>query len=111
MLERRPLEWMEWLHSRRPSGSLWSTTCAHSTEQRDRSAGSGFPNPEPPNNGRSASRLCGKEPRKPSCGSPLNPEWEAHFEPNSYGFRPGRSVHDAIEAIFKDGTHMSLVQS
>lgn len=30
----------------------------------------------------------------------LEPEWEAHFEPNSYGFRPGRSAHDAIEAIF-----------
>lgn len=30
----------------------------------------------------------------------LEPEWEAVFEPNSYGFRPGRSCHDAIEAIF-----------
>lgn len=30
----------------------------------------------------------------------LEPEWEAKFEPNSYGFRPGRGVHDAIEAIF-----------
>lgn len=30
----------------------------------------------------------------------LEPEWEAQFEPNSYGFRPGRAVHDAIEAIF-----------
>jgi RNA-directed DNA polymerase len=30
----------------------------------------------------------------------LEPEWEAKLEPNSYGFRPGRSVHDAIEAIF-----------
>jgi RNA-directed DNA polymerase len=30
----------------------------------------------------------------------LEPEWEAQFEPNSYGFRPGRSTHDAIEAIF-----------
>jgi len=30
----------------------------------------------------------------------LEPEWEAHFEPNSYGFRPGRSAHDAMEAIF-----------
>ena len=30
----------------------------------------------------------------------LEPEWEAQFEPNSYGFRPGRSAHDAIEAIF-----------
>src|SRR4028118_323770 len=31
----------------------------------------------------------------------LEPEWEARFEPNSYGFRPGRSCHDAIEAIHK----------
>src|SRR5204863_9476089 len=30
----------------------------------------------------------------------LEPSWEATFEPNSYGFRPGRSGHDAIEAIF-----------
>src|SRR5579883_522807 len=30
----------------------------------------------------------------------LEPEWEAKFEPNSYGFRPGRSTHDAIEAIW-----------
>lgn len=32
----------------------------------------------------------------------LEPEWEAKFEPNSYGFRPGRSCHDAIEAIFSN---------
>ena len=31
----------------------------------------------------------------------LEPEWEARFEPNSYGFRPGRSCQDAIEAIFR----------
>jgi RNA-directed DNA polymerase len=31
----------------------------------------------------------------------LEPEWEARFEANSYGFRPGRSCHDAIEAIFR----------
>jgi RNA-directed DNA polymerase len=30
----------------------------------------------------------------------LEPEWEAKFEANSYGFRPGRGCHDAIEAIF-----------
>ncbi len=30
----------------------------------------------------------------------LEPEWEAKFEPCSYGFRPGRSAHDAIERIF-----------
>ena len=29
----------------------------------------------------------------------LEPEWEAVFEPNSYGFRPGRSCHDAIKQI------------
>src|SRR6266700_1037645 len=29
----------------------------------------------------------------------LEPEWEAKFEPHSYGFRPGRSTHDAIAAI------------
>jgi RNA-directed DNA polymerase len=30
----------------------------------------------------------------------LEPQWEAKFEPNSYGFRPGRSCQDAIEAIY-----------
>ncbi|NJM89562.1 MAG: group II intron reverse transcriptase/maturase [Hydrococcus sp. RU_2_2] len=30
----------------------------------------------------------------------LEPEWEARFEPNSYGFRVGRSCHDAVAAIF-----------
>ncbi|MEH2238011.1 group II intron reverse transcriptase/maturase [Nostoc sp.] len=35
----------------------------------------------------------------------LEPEWEARFEPNSYGFRAGRSCHDAVEAIFKAITH------
>lgn len=30
----------------------------------------------------------------------LEPCWEAVFEETSYGFRPGRSVHDAIERIF-----------
>ena len=34
------------------------------------------------------------------CLLALEPEWEARFEPNSYGFRPGRSCHDAMEAIF-----------
>ncbi len=30
----------------------------------------------------------------------LEPEWEAKFERNSFGFRPGRSAHDAISSIF-----------
>ena len=29
-----------------------------------------------------------------------SPEWEARFEPNSYGFRHGRSVHEDIENIY-----------
>lgn len=34
----------------------------------------------------------------------LEPQWEARFEPRSYSFRPGRSAHDAIEAIFSLAT-------
>src|SRR5712691_6365428 len=30
----------------------------------------------------------------------LEPGWEARFEPRSYGFRPGRGCHDAIESLF-----------
>lgn len=30
----------------------------------------------------------------------LEPSWEAKFEGTSYGFRPGRSCHDAIEKIY-----------
>ncbi len=30
----------------------------------------------------------------------LEPEWEAIFEANSYGFRTGRSCHDAIGQVF-----------
>jgi len=32
----------------------------------------------------------------------LEPQWEALFEADSYGFRPGRSAHDAIAAIFSN---------
>jgi RNA-directed DNA polymerase len=30
----------------------------------------------------------------------LEPEWEARFEPRSYGFRPGRCCQDAAEALY-----------
>jgi len=39
------------------------------------------------------------------CKLALEPYWEAKFEPNSYGFRPGRSAHDAIEAIYSQLNH------
>src|SRR5436190_24013212 len=29
----------------------------------------------------------------------LEPSWEARFEATSYGFRPGRSCHDAIQRL------------
>src|SRR5258708_14264342 len=32
--------------------------------------------------------------------SAVEREWEARFEPRSYGFRPGRGCHDAIESLF-----------
>ena len=31
----------------------------------------------------------------------LEPQWEAKLDPNMYGFRPGRSGQDAIEAIYR----------
>lgn len=31
----------------------------------------------------------------------LEPQWEAKLDPNMYGFRPGRSCLDAIEAVFR----------
>ncbi|BAS60404.1 Retron-type RNA-directed DNA polymerase (plasmid) [Leptolyngbya boryana IAM M-101] len=37
----------------------------------------------------------------------LEPEWEAMFESCTYGFRPGRGAHDAIEAIFLSIKHKS----
>ena len=33
----------------------------------------------------------------------LEPEWEARFEPKSYGFRPGRGCHDAISVHLHHG--------
>ena len=31
----------------------------------------------------------------------LEPSWEARFEATSYGFRPGRSGHDAIGRVYQ----------
>jgi RNA-directed DNA polymerase len=41
----------------------------------------------------------------------LEPEWEARFEPRSYGFRPGCSCADAIGALFSTlkGPHAQRV--
>ena len=43
----------------------------------------------------------------------LEPQWEARFEPNSYGFRPGRSCQDAIEAVFNynRGRHIYILDA
>ncbi|MFD8968928.1 reverse transcriptase domain-containing protein [Streptomyces sp. NPDC059568] len=37
--------------------------------------------------------------RQARAKNALEPEWEARFEARSYGFRPGRSCHDAIGTI------------
>lgn len=37
----------------------------------------------------------------------IEPQWEAKFEPNSYGFRPGRSCHDAHRALHDTLRHHS----
>ncbi|MDT9206154.1 MULTISPECIES: group II intron reverse transcriptase/maturase [unclassified Limnospira] len=39
--------------------------------------------------------------------SALEPEWESRFEGTSYGFRPGRSAHDAIARIYLCIKHSS----
>ena len=53
---------------------------------------------------RAASRPRDSRDRRPGLQAlavnALEPEWEARFEPRSYGFRPGRGCHDAIEAIY-----------
>ncbi|WP_412126070.1 group II intron reverse transcriptase/maturase [Streptomyces platensis] len=38
--------------------------------------------------------------RQATVKNALEPEWEARFDQRSYGFRPGRGCHDAIERIF-----------
>ena len=41
----------------------------------------------------------------------LEPEWEARFEPNSYGFRPGRRAQDAIFQIWTTIRYMKGKQT
>ncbi len=43
----------------------------------------------------------------------LEPEWEAHFEPHSFGFRPGRSAFDVREAIYNNlhGKHKYVLDT
>ncbi|MBB4679323.1 RNA-directed DNA polymerase [Crossiella cryophila] len=38
--------------------------------------------------------------RQARAKNALEPEWEARFDERTYGFRPGRGCHDAVEAIF-----------
>lgn len=41
----------------------------------------------------------------------LEPEWEARFEPNSYGFRPGRSAHTLmlVKSPINTGTRLARI--
>lgn len=49
--------------------------------------------------------IIGDRARQALAKLALEPQWEAYFEANSYGFRPGRSALDAIEAIFLNLHH------
>jgi RNA-directed DNA polymerase len=40
----------------------------------------------------------------------LEPQWEARFEGSSYGFRPGRSAHDAMARIYNTASTRSRKQ-
>jgi len=40
----------------------------------------------------------------------LEPSWEARFEGSSYGFRPGRSTHDAMARIYNTASTRSRKQ-
>ncbi len=40
----------------------------------------------------------------------LEPHWEARFEGSSYGFRPGRSTHDAMSRIYNTASTRSRKQ-
>ena len=39
----------------------------------------------------------------------LEPQWECRFEPTSYGFRPARRVHDAMERIHFSISHRKFI--
>jgi len=57
-----------------------------------------------PKPGKPEKRLLGIPTMKDRCLQALfklalEPEWEAKFEENSYGFRPGRNCHDAVAAV------------
>ena len=58
-----------------------------------------------PKRGTSAQRPLGiptqhERARQTVVRQALEPQWEAKLSAHCYGFRPGRSCHDAIEAIF-----------
>ena len=78
-----------WRPSRRICGSIATirSPCAASTSPRPTAA-----------NGRSASRRCGPggASRRAAGDRPI---FEADFERCSYGFRPGRNAHQALDAV------------
>ena len=83
-------------------GSHWPTGCTAGSSTVAGPPGQAGVHPE---GGRQAAPARHPRDRRPracrrGCVNALEPEWEARFEPRSYGFRPGRGCHDAIEAIF-----------
>ena len=60
----------------------------------------GFPNQAAKTSALSACPPKGTRARQTLVRQALEPAWEAKLAPHTYGFRPGRSCLDAIEAIF-----------
>ena len=96
-MARNLLAWMASRHCCRGNGSAWWHRC-RSPSRHVRSAACGYP---------SRTAIAGSKPvvllhdraAQALVKLALEPEWEARFEPNSSGFRPGRSCHDAIKAL------------
>uniref|UniRef100_UPI003D6FDB8B reverse transcriptase domain-containing protein n=1 Tax=Limnospira platensis TaxID=118562 RepID=UPI003D6FDB8B len=71
------------------------------TSKQNHCDGCGFQNPEGMKKAGIGIPTIQDRARQALVKSALEPEWESRFEGTSYGFRPGRSAHDAISRIYQ----------
>ncbi len=79
-------EMVDWLQHRTAAWSPWPVKRVFIPKSNGRRRGLGIP-------------VIADRALQALVVNALEPEWEARFEPRSYGFRPGRGCHDAIVAI------------